>query len=145
MTAKEWLMRAWNIDKEIKALLSERNEAFRKCTAITATLKADTISSSSAPQKDHWLITLSEYDHNLGGIVDSLVKTKKEILSVISLLDNETYKTLLYLRYLRFKTWEEVADGIGKTVSMTKIKLHDRAVDAIKIPDDTASSISIDR
>lgn len=35
MTTKEWLMRAWHIDREIDAMLMARRKAYERCTSVT--------------------------------------------------------------------------------------------------------------
>ena len=36
MTTKEWLMRGWEINKEINALLEEKEQAFSHACSVTA-------------------------------------------------------------------------------------------------------------
>jgi len=57
---------------------------------------------------------------------------KREIVKVIKTVDNIEYQTLLELRYLCFKTWEQIAVDMGYNVRHV-YRVHDLAVSTIKI------------
>lgn len=58
---------------------------------------------------------------------------KDEIIGVIETLDNEDYKTLLVLRYLNCKSWDDIADKLYTSLSTVK-RWHTKALEQIKIP-----------
>lgn len=65
--------------------------------------------------------------------IDQLVDLKREIMQVVKAVQNPEHQTLLELRYLCFKSWEEVAEELGYNVRHI-YRLHDEAVERITIP-----------
>ena len=65
--------------------------------------------------------------------IDHLVDLKREIMQVVKAVPNPEHQTLLELRYLCFKSWEDVAQELGYNVRHI-YRLHDEAVEQIKIP-----------
>ena len=66
--------------------------------------------------------------------IDSLVDLKREIVGVIKAVDNTECQTLLELRYLCFKSWEQIAVDMGYNVRHV-YRLHDVAVSLVKVPE----------
>jgi len=65
--------------------------------------------------------------------IDTLVDLKREIVQGIKVVSNPEYQTLLELRYLCFKTWEEIAVDMGYSIRNI-YNLNDLALAAINIP-----------
>jgi DNA-directed RNA polymerase specialized sigma subunit len=65
--------------------------------------------------------------------IDRLVDLKREMVKLIKAVDNTEYQTLLELRYLCFKTWEQIAVDMGYNVRHV-YRLHDEAVESIVVP-----------
>ena len=65
--------------------------------------------------------------------IDHLVDLKREIMQVVKAVQNPEHQTLLELRYLCFKSWEDVAQELGYNVRHI-YRLHDEAVEQIKFP-----------
>ncbi len=65
--------------------------------------------------------------------VEKLVDLKREIVWRIKAVDEPEYQTLLELRYLCFKTWEQIAVDMGYNVRHV-FRLHDEAVNSITVP-----------
>ena len=57
---------------------------------------------------------------------------KREIVTLIKRVENPEYQTLLELRYLCFKTWEEIAVTMHHDIR-TIYRIHDRALAAITL------------
>jgi DNA-directed RNA polymerase specialized sigma subunit len=65
--------------------------------------------------------------------IDILVDLKREIVTLIKQIKNTEYQTLLELRYLCFKSWEQIAIDLGYS-SKHVFYIHDKAVALINIP-----------
>jgi DNA-directed RNA polymerase specialized sigma subunit len=65
--------------------------------------------------------------------IDRLVDLKREMVRLIKAVDNTEYQTLLELRYLCFKTWEQIAVDMGYNVRHV-YRLHGEAVESIVVP-----------
>ena len=74
--------------------------------------------------------------------IDHLVDLKREIMQVVKAVQNPEHQTLLELRYLCFKSWEDVAEELGYNVRHI-YRLHDEAVEQIRIPK-TCHEMSLD-
>ena len=59
--------------------------------------------------------------------INNLLDLKLKITYQINSIDNDDYKLLLMLRYLNFKTWEEIAVEMGYTYQWVHV-LHGRAL-----------------
>ena len=62
--------------------------------------------------------------------IRTLVQTKKDIVHKIKAVQNTEYQTLLELRYLCFKSWEQIAVDMGYELRWL-YRLHHRALDAV--------------
>ena len=65
--------------------------------------------------------------------IERLVDLKREMVAVIKAVANTERQTLLELRYLCFKTWEQIAVEMDYTVRNVHL-LHKEALKAIVIP-----------
>jgi len=131
MTAKEWLMRAWHIDKEIDAMLIARDKAFARCTSIT-TLPKIVMSNHPDPDPDGAMVAFMHIEEKIDARIDELTQVKAETLDAIETVQDSTLRTLLISRYICFKTWEQIAVDIGYSYSQVVKYLHPRALAKIK-------------
>ena len=60
--------------------------------------------------------------------IDRLVDLKREMVRLIKAVDYTEYQTLLELRYLCFKTWEQIAVDLNYSIHHL-YKLHNAALD----------------
>lgn len=134
MTAKEWLGRGYKIDKEINALLEEREEAFATACKVTAPpCDAEKVSATSGNGSERRFIKYSDYSRLIDCRIDELYRIKSEIMTVIALIDNNIYRTLLIMRYVQFKTWEEIAECMGYSDKWLRTYLHQKALKKCEI------------
>ena len=134
MKAKEYLGQAYRLDQRINSKLEQitsLNELATKCnltlTGMPGNPDRSTSKTAEAVCKIIDLQTEIDYD------IQKLVDLKREMVWVIKAVDNTEYQTLLELRYLCFKTWEQIAVDLGYNVRHV-YRLHDEAVNSIKIP-----------
>ena len=65
--------------------------------------------------------------------IDRLVDLKREMVTVIKAVANTECQTLLELRYLCFKTWEQIAVEMNYTVRNVHL-LHKEALQIVVVP-----------
>jgi DNA-directed RNA polymerase specialized sigma subunit len=65
--------------------------------------------------------------------IDRLVDLKRDMVRTIKKVDNAEYQTLLELRYLCFKTWEQIAVDMNYTIDNV-YRIHRKALCAVRIP-----------
>ena len=107
MTAKEYLGQAYRIDQRINSKMEQIASLNLLAQKATTVLNAD---------------------------IDNLVDLKKEIAGVIRGVSNLEYQTLLELRYLCFKTWEQIAVQMGYGIDNI-YKMHHKAMREIVVPE----------
>lgn len=130
MTVKEWLSRGYKIDREINALLSEREEAFALACKVSAPPSDnEKVSATTGNGSEARFIKYADYSKLIDRRIDELYRIKSEIMTVITLIDNNTYRTLLIMRYVQFKTWEQIAESMGYSDKWVRTYLHKMALE----------------
>ena len=124
MNAKQWLMRARSIDREINSLLREKEEVRERVLKITQSYTTDVVSGTKDPHRFDRIVELEmEIDRN----IDELVRIKAEINNGISKLADGRYREILRMRYLESKTFEEISVAIRYSYKQT-CRMHGRAL-----------------
>ena len=134
MTAKEYLGQAYRLDQRINSKLEQVLSLRELTTKATATMSDMPGGGSRNVYKMQDIIgKIVDLENEINADIDKLVDLKREMVAVIKAVENPEYQTLLELRYLCFKTWEQIA--VDMQYSTRNIyKLHDTAIGAIKIP-----------
>lgn len=134
MTTKEYLAQAYRIDQRINSKLEQIVSLRELATKATSTL-SDTPPSGSrnVHSMEGIIVKMLELENEINDDIDELVDLKKEIMSIIKKINNPEQQTLLELRYLCFKTWEQIAVDMGYSIQ-NAYKVHDRALENIIIP-----------
>ena len=134
MTTKEYLAQAYRIDQRINSKLEQIVSLRELATKATSTL-SDTPPSGSrnVHSMEGIIVKMMELENEINADIDILVDLKKEIMSIIKRINNPEQQTLLELRYLCFKTWEQIAVDMGYSIQ-NAYKVHDRALENIVIP-----------
>jgi hypothetical protein len=135
MTAKEYLSQAYRLDQRINSKLEQvasLNELATKCThTITGMPRNPGHGTSTTAEVVTKIVDLQA---DINRDIDCLVDLKREIVGVIKAVDNTECQTLLELRYLCFKSWEQIAVDMGYNVRHV-YRLHDVAVSLVKVPE----------
>lgn len=134
MTTKEYLAQAYRIDQRINSKLEQIVSLRELATKATSTL-IDTPPSGSrnVHSMEGIIVKMMELENEINADIDVLVDLKKEIMSIIKKINNPEQQTLLELRYLCFKTWEQIAVDMGYSIQ-NAYKVHDRALENIIAP-----------
>lgn len=134
MRAKEYLGQAYRLDQRINSKLEQiasLDELAMKCNLrLTGQPRNPDRGISNMAEAVCKIIDLqTEINYDIQKLVD----LKREMVRVIKAVDNTEYQTLLELRYLCFKTWEQIAVDLGYNVRHV-YRMHDEAVSSIKVP-----------
>ena len=134
MTAKEYLGQAYRLDQRINSKLEQVISLRELTTKATATMSDMPGGGSRNVYKMQDIIgKIVDLENEINADIDKLVDLKREMVTVIKAVTDPELQTLLELRYLCFKTWEQIA--VDMQYSTRNIyKLHDTAIGAIKIP-----------
>lgn len=133
MNAKEYLRQAYRLDQRINSKLEQvasLNELATKCTTtLTGMPRNPNRNTSTMADAVAKIVDLqAEINHD----IDRLVDLKREMVRLIKNVENTEYQTLLELRYLCFKTWEQIAVDMGYNVRHV-YRIHDEAVEKIVV------------
>lgn len=134
MTAKAYLSQSLRLNQRINSKLEQiqsLRELATKCTPFLTGMP-------KAPNQDGSLMAdtvlkIIDLEEELQKDIDRLVDLKKEIMTVIKAVDNYECQTLLELRYLCFKSWEQIAVDMGYNVRHV-YRLHDEALLKVSVP-----------
>lgn len=131
MTTKEFLAQAYRIDQRINSKLEQVMSLRNLATKATATFQDRTDKATkNIHAMEDIVIKMVDLENEINNDIDALVDLKRSIVTVIKKIENTEYQTLLELRYLCFKTWEQIADDMGYSIQ-NAYKLHDRALQII--------------
>lgn len=134
MTAKEYLGQAYRLDQRINSKLEQIASLNDLATKATATITGMPHSPSPAtsPMADA-IGKIIDLQAEINCDVGRLVDLKRDMVRCIKAVGNTEYQTLLELRYLCFKTWEQIAVDMGYRVRNVHL-LHNEALEKVKIP-----------
>ncbi|HRS65964.1 MAG TPA: DUF1492 domain-containing protein [Spirochaetia bacterium] len=134
MTVKEYLGQAYRLDQRINSKLEQvasLNELATKCTStLTGMPRNPNRGTSTMADAVGKIVDLQA---EINRDIDRLVDLKREMVSLIKAVDNTEYQTLLELRYLCFKTWEQISVDMGYSIQHI-YRLREKAYDEIRVP-----------
>ena len=134
MTAKEYLSQAYRLDQRIDAKIAQvasLNDLATKCSAAIGGMPRNPNRGTSAMADV--VVKIVDLQHEINDDIDRLVDLKREIITVIKSVDDPEYQILLELRYLCFKTWEQIAVEMNYRVR-NLYNLHDEALKRVIVP-----------
>lgn len=128
MTAKEYLGQAYRLDQRINSKLEQVLSLRDLTTKATATMSDMPGGGSRNVYKMQDIIgKIVDLENEINADIDQLVDLKREMVSVIKAVKNPEYQTLLELRYLCFKPWEQIAVEMGYSIHHL-YRLHNSAL-----------------
>jgi len=135
MTPKAYLQQALRLDERIHSKIEQiesLNELATKCTsAITGMPHNPSPSTSTMADAVMKIVDLQE---EIKADIDRLVDLKRELVQVIKSVDEIECQMLLELRYLCYKSWDEIAVEMGYTVRNIHY-LHKQALRLVVVPE----------
>lgn len=134
MTVKEYLGQAYRLDQRINSKLEQLeslNGLATKCTStLTGMPKNPNRSTSMVADAVAKIVDLQI---EINRDIDLLVDLKCDMVRIIKSIDNAEYQTLLELRYLCFKTWEQIAVDMNYCTDNV-YRIHRKAIRAVILP-----------
>ena len=134
MTAKEYLGQAYRLDQRINSKLEQVLSLRDLTTKATATMSDMPGGGSRNVYRMQDIIgKIIDLENEINADIDQLVDLKRDIVAIIKAVENPEYQTLLELRYLCFKTLEQIAVDMGYELRYLH-KLHHRALGSCSMP-----------
>ena len=111
---KEYLSQAFRIDQRIQSKMEQVASLNDLATRATATYSDMPGSETrNLHRMEDAILSIIELEAEINGDICKLVQMKKDIVHKIKAVQNTEYQTLLELRYLCFKSWEQIAVDMG--------------------------------
>jgi len=133
MTAKEYLNQAYRLDQRINSKLEQVLSLRELTTKATATLSDMPSGGSRNVYRMQDIIgKIVDLENDINRDIDALVDLKREMVTVIKSVADPECQTLLELRFLCFKTWEQIAVEMNYGIDNI-YRLHRKA---LKMVDD---------
>lgn len=135
MTAKEYLSQAYWLDRRINSMIAQVDSLNLLVEKVTSTITGmpKNPSPAQSPMADA-ICRIIDLEREITDEIDRLVDLKVEISRRIKSITRIEYRLVLELRYLCFKSWEQIAEEMGYTVRNIHI-LHGEALQEIRVPD----------
>ena len=134
MTVKEYLNQAYRLDQRIDSKLAQVASLRDLTTKVTATMTDMPGSASpNVHRSQDIIVKIVDLEHEINADIDRLVDLKREMVTVIKKVENLEYQTLLELRFLCFKTWEQIAVDMGYSIQHI-YRLRDKAMELVTLP-----------
>jgi len=133
MTAKEYLGQAYRIDQRINLKMEQVASLRALATKATATYSDMPKGYGNVHSGENVIVKIIDLENQMNADVDELVNLKQEVVGVINAINNPEQRMVLELRYLSFKTWDEIAEDMHYGIDNI-FKLHKKALEAVVIP-----------
>ena len=134
MTAKEYLGQAYRLDQRINSKLEQVLSLRDLTTKATATMSDMPGGGSRNVYKMQDIIAkIIDLENEINADIDQLVDLKREMVATIKAVTDPESQTLLELRFLCFKTWEQIAVEMSYSIQHI-YRLRDKALTQIIPP-----------
>lgn len=134
MTSKEYLSQTYRLDQRINSKLEQVESLNHLATKVNTTLTGMPKNPNRATSTMADAVTkIIDLQQEINSDIDRLVDLKRELVTIIKAVANTEYQTLLELRYLCFKTWEQIAVEMNYTVRNVHL-LHKEALQSVVVP-----------
>lgn len=126
--AKLFLEQVEKLDAIIKNKLIEQQQWRDIALGITANMDGERVQSSGAKSKmADAVVKCVDMEAEIDRLVDNLVDTKKDVIKTIEQLYSPTEYNVLHMRYIQFKSLQEIADHYDRDYSWVTTT-HGRAL-----------------
>lgn len=134
MTAKEYLSQSLRLNQRIHSKLEQirsLHELSKKCTSVLTGMPRNPNKGTSTMADT--VAKIVDLENGLQKDISQLVNLKEELMTVVKSVGNIECQTLLELRYLCFKSWEQIAVDMGYNVRHI-YRLHEEALQRVVVP-----------
>jgi hypothetical protein len=130
--AKEFLKQVEMLDLRIKNKLIEQQQWRDIALGITANMEGERVQSCGSQSKmADAVIKCVDMEAEIDGLIDTLVDTKKAVIQTIERLDSATEYNMLHMRYIQYKSLQEIADHYGRDYGWVTTT-HGRALKSVQ-------------
>ena len=132
MGAVELLKQAYYIDVRIDNKLEQLEALNALATKATTTFGNEPVSGTrDVHKREETICKIVDLQNEINADIDNLVDMKRELRKTIESIPNVDYRTVLELRYLNFRKWEEIAVTMGYRLRNVHY-IHDKAIEYLE-------------
>lgn len=134
LSAKDYLSQAYRIDQRINSKIEQMQSLRDLAEKASATL-SDVPPSKGTRNAHHMedvIAKMMDMESEISADMKRLLNLKHEIVTVINCVESPELQTLLELRYLCFKTWEQIAVALHFDLRWVH-RLHNRALNEVEL------------
>ena len=132
MNAKEFMNRAYRLETRINNKTEQIQILRALAEKVTAAYGTEAVSHSrNVDSMADRLARISEAEETLRNALDELVAVRNKITETINRVDDVDCQTLLELRYLCMKPWDEIREIMGMS-SAHMFRLHRDALQLVE-------------
>lgn len=130
--AKDFLRQAYRIEQRIRAKHEQIQHMRELAERATSNTSAERTSGTPQHSKvETCVCAIIDLEADIKQSITELTTKRAQIQQTINTVPNTDYKLLLELRYLNFKSWDEIAEAMNYTYRWT-LTLHGRALGVVK-------------
>lgn len=130
---KEWLKRYGELDTEINSLLREQESWRALLLRITPAYTQTAKGSSDPHSKENVIARIAELEDEINETIDKRLDVRAEINAAIERVQSDRQRTLLRMRYIEGKKWDDIAEAMHYDIDGRKVfSLHGRALLSLK-------------
>lgn len=131
-SAKRYLQQIRRLDTKINRDIEELHRLKAMVTKITPTLKPDVVSGGSSQDKlSDAVAKIVDLEAEIDREIDCFVDARKAVIATIDKVEDARLHTVLNMRYVHFKTWEQIACHMGRSYQWV-CKLHGTALQVVE-------------
>ena len=132
MTAKEYMEQARYLDMQIKSKIEQVRSLNELATRVT-TVYSDMPHSPNrnTSRMEETIAKIIDLESEIDRDIDALVDLKREIMRVVNSIESAEYRTILEMRYLQFKKWEQIALQMSTDLRWV-YRMHGRALNEVQ-------------
>lgn len=128
-----YLEQVRRFDTMIQNKLIEKQQWMEIATSITANTDGERVQSSGAKEKmADAVIKCVDMEAEIDSLIDKLIEIKKDVIQTIEQLNSPIEYNLLHMRYIQYKSLQEIADHYKKDYGWAKTT-HGRALKSVQL------------
>ena len=126
--AVEYLSQARHADVRINYKLEELSSLKALAEKVTVTYQKDMVDGSrDVHKREGILCKLIDLQNQINSDIDQLVDIKREVREMIESVPFVDGRTVLEMRYINYKKWEEIAVSMHYVLRNVRF-IHDKAI-----------------
>lgn len=131
--AKRYLQQIRRLDTQINRDIEERHRLKAMSTKITPTLKPAVVSGGGGSQDklSEAMAKIIDLEAEINREIDRLIDARNAVTATIDKVEDERLHAVLNMRYVHFKTFEQIAADMNYTYRWV-CSMHGRALQAVE-------------